>query len=66
MHILAQCPRCNQILQLAVGAADRRITCPECSTLFKVPDLGHLDKALKVIEGANGTIFVDQDGKAYG
>jgi len=66
MQILAKCPKCGQILQLSLEAADRRITCPKCYRLFKVPDLEHLEKALEVIKVAGGTVFVDQDGNVYG
>ena len=66
MQILAKCPRCGQILQLSSAAADRRITCPRCYALFKVPDLEHLQKAMEVIKNAGGTVFVDQDGNVYG
>jgi DNA-directed RNA polymerase subunit RPC12/RpoP len=66
MQILAKCPKCGQILQLSLEAADRRITCPKCYSLFKVPDLEHLEKALEVIKDAGGTVFVDQDGNVYG
>ena len=66
MQILAKCPKCGQILQLSLEAADRRITCPKCYSLFKVPDLEHLEKALEVIKDAGGTVFVDQEGNVYG
>ncbi|MHC5060383.1 MAG: hypothetical protein ACYTFK_04780 [Planctomycetota bacterium] len=66
MQILAKCPRCGQKLQLRLAAADRRITCPRCWRLFKVPDLNHLQKALSVIKSAGGTVYVDQDGNVYG
>jgi len=66
MQILAKCPKCGQILQLSLEAADRRITCPKCYSLFKVPDIEHLEKALEVIKDAGGTVFVDQDGNVYG
>ena len=66
MQILAKCPRCGQILQLSLEAADRRITCPQCCGLFKVPDLEHLQKAMDVIKNAGCTVFVDEDGNVYG
>ena len=66
MQILAKCPKCGQILQLRLEAADRRIDCPKCYSLFKVPDLEHLEKAMDVIKGASGPVFVDQDGNVYG
>ena len=66
MQILAKCPRCGQILQFDSSAADKRKRCPKCMRLFKVPALDHLKKATKVIEDANTTIFVDEDGKKYG
>jgi len=66
MRILAKCPICRQILELSFDAADRRMTCPRCGRLFKVPDLEHLKKAMAVIENANGPVFVDEEGNAYG
>jgi uncharacterized C2H2 Zn-finger protein len=66
MQILAKCPRCGQILQLSPAAADRRITCPRCYRLFKVPDLAHLQKAMRIIKTAGGQVFVDQDGNVFG
>ncbi|HIJ72101.1 MAG TPA: hypothetical protein HPP87_12185 [Planctomycetes bacterium] len=66
MQILAKCPRCGQILQLSPAGADRRITCPRCYRLFKVPDLKSLQKAMEVVKNAHGTVFVDQDGNVYG
>jgi DNA-directed RNA polymerase subunit RPC12/RpoP len=66
MQILAKCPKCGQILQLSLESADRRIACPKCYRLFKVPDLEHLEKAIEVIKDASGPVFVDQDGKVYG
>ena len=66
MQILAKCPKCGQILELSSEAADKRIRCPKCHRLFKVPDLDSLEKAMKVISIADGTVFVDQDGNVYG
>jgi uncharacterized C2H2 Zn-finger protein len=66
MQILAKCPRCGQVLQLSLAAADRRIRCPRCYGLFKVPGPAHLQKAVKVIKNARGRLFVDQNGNTYG
>ena len=66
MQILAKCPRCGQILQLSLSAADRRLTCPRCRGLFKVPEPAYLEKAMEVLKNAEGTVFVDQDGNVYG
>ena len=66
MQILAKCPKCSQTLQLSVDAADKRIRCDKCFRLFKVPDLGHMKKAMEVIEKANGSVYVDQEGNIYG
>ena len=66
MQILAKCPKCNQHLQLSFDAADRRITCPKCGTLFKVPDLNSLNKALSVVKNTQTSVFVDENGNLYG
>ena len=66
MQILAKCPKCAQTLPLTIAEADKRIKCPKCYRLFKVPDLEHMKKAMKVIKNANSNIFVDQDGNIYG
>ena len=66
MQIIAQCPRCGSNWLLESSAADRRIKCKNCLTLFKVPRLNELSKAAKIINQAKGTIFVDQKGRTYG
>ena len=66
MRIIAQCPKCGNAWLLDAGAADRRIRCPNCRRLFKVPALDEVPKAVKVIKQTKGTIYVDQNGKIYG
>jgi DNA-directed RNA polymerase subunit RPC12/RpoP len=66
MQIIAQCPNCGNHRLLDADAADRRITCPSCRILFKVPKLEEVPKAVKIIKQAKGTIYVDQNGKTYG
>ncbi len=66
MKISVKCPRCyNQIL-LSSNAADRRITCPKCLTLFKVPAMDELGEALNAIKGTHGGVFVDEKGNCFG
>jgi predicted Zn finger-like uncharacterized protein len=66
MQIIAQCPACGSTWQLENSAADRRIKCPKCGKLFKVPKLEELPKAAQMIKQAKGTIYVDENGKTYG
>ncbi|MHC4158177.1 MAG: hypothetical protein ACYSSO_03770 [Planctomycetota bacterium] len=66
MQIIAQCPGCAKAQLLNDGAADKRIRCPQCHRLFKVPKLEDVPKAVKIIKQAKGTIYVDQNGKTYG
>jgi len=66
MQIIAQCPRCGNSWLLDDSAADRRIRCPKCRRLFKVPKLDDVPKAVKIIKQAKGNIYVDEDGKTYG
>ncbi len=60
MELLAKCPRCGEVIHLKLGDADRRKRCTKCRSIFKVPDIDHLQEALKVIQKANTTIYVDQ------
>ncbi len=66
MQIIARCPKCGSAWGLDAAAADRRIRCPRCDRLFKVPALSDVPKAAKVIDQAGGPLFVDEDGKTYG
>jgi predicted Zn finger-like uncharacterized protein len=66
MQIIAQCPRCGTTWLLDSSAADRRIRCPKCNKLFRIPSLEEVPKATKIIRGAKGTIYVDETGKTYG
>jgi len=66
MQIIAQYPRCGNSWLLDDNAADRRIRCPKCRRLFKVPKLNDVPKAVKIIKQAKGNIYVDEDGKTYG
>ena len=66
MQIIAQCPRCNTSWLLDEDAAGKRITCQNCRRLFKIPPLEDVPKAAKIIKNANGTVYVDEDGKIYG
>jgi hypothetical protein len=66
MQIIAKCPYCSNTWLLAADAADRRITCPKCRNLFKVPNLDELPKAVKIIKQAKTTIYADESGKTYG
>ncbi len=66
MHIIAQCPGCGNSWLLDASAADRRMTCQNCSTLYKVPKLEEVPEAAKIVKNAKGTIYVDQKGNTYG
>ena len=50
MQIIAKCPNCCRSWQLESSAADRRVRCRSCRTLFKVPKCEELPKASEVIE----------------
>ena len=56
MQIIAKCPGCCKPWLLDSSAADRRIKCHKCGTLFKVPKSDDVPKAAKVIDHAKGTI----------
>jgi len=66
MQIIAHCPKCGHRQRLDAAAADRRIKCLKCNSLFKIPSLEDMPKATKAIEQAKGAIYVDQNGKTYG
>jgi hypothetical protein len=66
MQIIAQCPSCGSKWLLEAREADKRIRCSKCRLLFKIPNLDKLPRAVKVINQAKGTIYVDENGKTYG
>ncbi|MFC1738803.1 hypothetical protein ACFL1G_07140 [Planctomycetota bacterium] len=66
MQIIAQCPNCSNCWLLDADAADKRIKCHTCRTVFKIPKLEGVPKAVKIIQQAKGAIYVDQDGRIYG
>lgn len=66
MEIIAKCPGCKQASRLESRAVDKRIRCPRCARLFKVPDLDELSKAVEIIGNAKGPIYVDEEGEIYG
>lgn len=66
MQIRATCPGCHKVWLLDGSAADRRIRCHKCSTLFKVPKPEDVPEAAKIIKRAKGTVYVDEAGKTYG
>ena len=66
MQIIAKCPKCRHTCLLSSLAVDRRVKCPECGRLYKVPPLKEMPKAMRIIKQAKGAIMVDQDGKTYG
>lgn len=66
MKIIAKCPNCGNNWLLDSGAADRRIKCRKCGTLFKVPEIAEMTRAVKVIRQAKSVIYVDKTGKTYG
>ncbi len=51
---------------LESSAADRRIKCPKCRRLYKVPKLDELPDAAKILDNAKGAVYVDKNGKTYG
>jgi len=66
MQIIIQCPHCGHRWWLAADAADRRLRCRKCSTLFKVPDLTEVPNATRVITSAASNLYVDDTGRTYG
>ena len=66
MQIIAHCPKCGDRQRLEDDAADRRIRCPKCNRLFRIPKLEDLPKATDAIKRAKGSVYVDENGKTYG
>ena len=66
MQIISKCPRCGSAVLLESSAADKRIKCPKCRRLYRVPKLDELPDAAKILNKAKGTVYVDKDGKTYG
>ena len=66
MQIISKCPKCGTPILLDSSAADRRITCPKCRRLYKLPKLEELPNAAKILDLSKGTVYVDKDGKTYG
>lgn len=66
MQIIAQCPGCGNNWLLNAASADKRVRCRKCNRLFRIPKLEEVPKAVKVIKGAKGTVYVDEAGNTYG
>ena len=66
MEIIAQCPSCGHNWRCKEFAADRRLRCPNCSKLFKVPKLDEVENALNKIKIAKSSVYIDKAGKTYG
>ena len=66
MEIIAQCPKCQARWMLDSSATDRRLSCPACHRLFKVPKLEELEKATRILRDSKTSLYVDQEGRVYG
>ena len=66
MDIIAQCPKCASTWRMDADNADKRIRCPKCRLLFKIPRLDEIPKAVEVIKGTKSNVYVDKSGKTYG
>ncbi|MCD4831042.1 MAG: hypothetical protein K8R02_04440 [Anaerohalosphaeraceae bacterium] len=66
MQILAKCPNCRNNWLLDAQACDRRVPCPSCKKLFKVPKLAENIEAVKLINQSRSTAYIDMNGKTYG
>lgn len=66
MQIIARCPKCKITWMLDGTAADRRVSCQKCGTLFRVPKLDDVPKAKEIIKQAEGDVYVDESGKTFG
>jgi uncharacterized C2H2 Zn-finger protein len=66
MEIITQCPSCGHNWRCEECAADRRLRCPNCNKLFKVPKLNEVEKAFNKIKNAKSSVYIDQAGNTYG
>ncbi len=66
MKIMVRCPKCGNIWLYDKQAADRRITCPKCRKLFKIPEIQNDRPGLDIIKMSRGSVFVDENGNIYG
>ncbi len=66
MQMIVKCPKCAAQVSLDANAADRRVRCPRCNRLLKVPKMEDLARATQVLQQAKGTIYVDENGRIYG
>jgi len=66
MQIIASCPKCANRVRLSDDAADKRLRCPRCRGVLKIPKLEDLPDALRLIKQSAGKIYVDEHGKVYG
>jgi len=66
MKIIAQCPSCGHNWQCDEYVVDRRLRCPNCNKLFKVPKLNEVKKAFDKIKNAKSSVYIDQAGNIYG
>jgi ribosomal protein S27E len=66
MNLLIKCPNCCRNFSADAAAADKRIKCPLCGKLFKVPDTNEYKNAVKIITSSQTSLYVDQKGKTYG
>jgi ssDNA-binding Zn-finger/Zn-ribbon topoisomerase 1 len=66
MHMIVQCPYCGYRWWLEANAADRRLRCPKCFALLKVPHLSEVSKAAGIINQAPGELYVDDAGNLFG
>ena len=66
MEIITQCPSCGHNWRCEEYAADRRLRCPNCKKLFKVPKLNEVEKAFNKIKNAKSSVYIDQAGNTYG
>lgn len=66
MVFLIKCPNCCRNITSDASAADRRLKCPLCGKLFKVPDTNEYRNASKIITSSKTSLYVDQQGKTFG
>lgn len=66
MNIITQCPSCGHNWKCGECAADRRLRCPNCDKLFKVPKLNEIEEAYDKVTNSKSSVYIDQAGNTYG
>jgi DNA-directed RNA polymerase subunit RPC12/RpoP len=66
MQILVQCALCSYSFYLDADWVDKRVSCPQCKRLLKVPSAAELSKPLTILKNIGSHAYIDKDGRMFG